>query len=289
MEADRFVEVMGARVRYRVEGSGPPAVLIHGIGASLEFWQWTTPALRERYTTIALDFPGFGLSDPIPAATTPEGAAAATLAFMDAVEVPRAVIIGSSLGGAIATFAAGTAPERAAALVLAAPAGYGTGLSTTMRLMTVRWVGEGFLALTRRFPRLGLREAFADQRRIPDALVEVTRRNAARSVTAETFLDTLRASVTLRGVRPEIVEQTRAVAARIAAPTLVVWGTGDRVVPMDQADIVVRAIPNARAHIMQGMGHVPFIEDAGAFNTALSAFLDGVEQADANRTKGVSG
>ncbi|MDQ7839694.1 MAG: alpha/beta fold hydrolase [bacterium] len=275
METDRFVEVMGARVRYRVEGSGPPAVLIHGIGASLEFWQWTVPALRERYTTIALDFPGFGLSDPIATAATPEGSAAATLAFMDAVGVPRAVIIGSSLGGAIASLAAGTAPERCAALVLAAPAGFGTGLSTTLRLMTIRCVGEGFLALTCRFPRLGLREAFADQRRIPDALVEITRRNAARPVTGETFLNTLRASATLRGVRPEVVEQARAVAARITAPTLIVWGTRDHVIPPDQAEVAGRTIPGARVHIMQGMGHVPFIEDAGAFNATLSAFLGG--------------
>lgn len=273
MEADRFVEVMGARVRYRVEGSGPPAVLIHGIGASLEFWQWTVPALRERYTTIALDFPGFGLSDPIGAATTPAGAAAATLAFMDAVGVARAAIVGSSLGGAIAAMAAGTAPERCVALVLAAPAGFDTELGATLRLMTVRWVGEGFLALTRRFPRLGLRDVFADPRRIPDALVEITGRNAARPVTGETFLRTLRALVTLRGVRPEIVEQARAVASRITAPTLIVWGTRDHVIPPDQAAVAGRTIPNARVNIMDGMGHVPFIEDPGAFNAALSAFL----------------
>ncbi len=276
MEADRFVEVMGARVRYRVEGSGPPAVLIHGIGASLEFWQWTTPALRERYTTIALDFPGFGLSDPIAETTTPEGAARATLAFMDAVGVQKAVIIGSSLGGAIATLTAGTAPDRCSALVLAGPAGFGTGVILTFRLMTARWVGEAVLALIRRYPRLGLRDAFADQRRIPEVLVEVTQRNAARLVTAETFLKTLRASVTLRGIRPGIVEQARAVAARITAPTLIVWGTRDRVIQPDQADIAGRTIPGAQVLIMPGIGHLPFIEDAAAFNAAMTAFLAGV-------------
>lgn len=276
MEADRFVEVMGARVRYRVEGSGPPAVLIHGIGASLEFWQWTTPALRERYTTIALDFPGFGLSDPIAETTTPEGAARATLAFMDAVGVQKAVIIGSSLGGAIATLTAGTAPDRCSALVLAGPAGFGTGVILTFRLMTARWVGEAVLALIRRYPRLGLRDAFADQRRIPEVLVEVTQRNAARLVTAETFLKTLRASVTLRGIRPGIVEQARAVAARITAPTLIVWGTRDRVIQPDQADVAGRTIPGAQVLTMPGIGHLPFIEDAAAFNAAMTAFLAGV-------------
>lgn len=283
MEADRFVEVMGARVRYRVEGSGPPAILIHGIGASLEFWQWTTPALRERYTTIALDFPGFGLSDPILATTTPEGAAAATLAFMDAVDVPRAVLIGSSLGGAIAALTAGTAPQRCAALVLAGPAGFGTGVILTFRLMTVRWVGEAMLALIRRYPRLGLRDAFANQTSIPEVLVEINRRNAARPVTGETLLNTLRATVTLQGIRPGIVEQTRAVASRITAPTLIVWGSRDRVIPPDQADIAGRTIHGAQVLMMPGIGHLPFIEDASAFNAALSAFLAHIERPGEDR------
>ncbi len=119
MSADRFVEVSGARIRYRTEGSGPPVVLIHGIGASLDYWNWTVPALRDRYTTVALDLPGFGQSDPLESTHSPEGAAAAVLEFMDAVGLRAATLIGSSLGGAIAAVTAGVAPERITALVLA--------------------------------------------------------------------------------------------------------------------------------------------------------------------------
>lgn len=287
MDHDRYVEVMGARVRYRVEGSGPPVILIHGIGASLEFWQWTVPALREGYATYAFDFPGFGLSDPVPAAVTPEGAASAALAFMDAVGVERAALVGSSLGGAIATLAAGTAPDRCSALVLAGPAGFGTGVILTFRLMTARWVGEAVLALIRRYPRLGLRDSFADQRRIPEVLVEVTRRNAARPVTGQTLLQTLRTSATLRGIRPEVVERLRGIAARITSPTLIVWGTRDRIIPPDQAAVAGRTIQGAHVHMMPGIGHLPFIEDAAAFNAVMTAFLAGaVPPAEIGRRAG---
>ncbi len=273
VSADRFVEVSGARIRYRTEGSGPPVVLIHGIGASLDYWNWTVPALRDRYTTVALDLPGFGQSDPLGSTRSPEGAAAAVLEFMDAVGLRAATLIGSSLGGAIAAVTAGVAPERITALVLAAPGGFGVGLNLLMRLQTVPWLGEGLVALAGRYPRLALREVFADQRRIPEALVEIARRDAARPVTGETYLKTLRAAVRLRGVRSEMVAYVQSVAARISAPTLIVWGDRDRIIPSDQAAVAARTIRGARVHMLKGIGHLPLVEAADAFNAAVSAFL----------------
>ncbi len=273
MMAERFVEVMGYRIRCRAEGSGPPLVLIHGIGASLEYWNWTIPALRDHYTTIAFDFPGFGQSDPIEWANTPNGAAKAVLEFMDALGIRTAVLVGSSLGGGIATMVAGSAPERVTALALAAPAGFGVGLNPLMRVSTLPWLGEALLALAARNPYLALRDVFADQRRIPNGLIEIFRRDAARPVTGHTYLKTLRAAVTLRGIRPEIVASVHTAAAQISAPTLIVWGTKDRIIPSDQAPVAARTIPGARLHMMTGIGHVPYLEAPDAFNTALSAFL----------------
>ena len=273
MSTDRFMEVMGVRVRYRIEGSGLPVILIHGIGAFLEVFNWTVPAMRERFTTIAFDYPGFGQSDPLEAAFSPEGAASVTLAFMDAIGVQRAALIGSSLGGAIATVTAGVNPQRVTALVLAAPGGFGEGLNLLMRLQTVPVLGDGLVALAGRYPRLALRDVFADQRRIPESLVEYSRRYAARPIAVQTYKKALRASVTVRGVRPESVAQIRAAAARITTPTLIVWGDRDRIIPPDQADIAGRTIPGARVQIMKGIGHLPLVEGADAFNAAVIAFL----------------
>lgn len=279
MGADRFVEVSGARIRYRKEGNGPPVVFIHGLGASLESWEWTIPALRDRHTTITFDLPGFGLSDRMDSAFTPEGAAATTLAFMDAVDVQRGAIIGTSLGGGIAILTAGAAPERCTALVLAAPAGFDRDISLMMRLMTVPLLGEGIVEMVRRSPRLGVQYSFADPRRIPDRLVEITRRDFARPATGASCLKAIRASAGLRGIRSEVLATIQNAAARITAPTLIVWGARDGVIPPIQAAIAARVIPRAHVHTMDGVGHAGFIEDADAFNGVIAGFLAGVEGA----------
>ncbi|MGH2404972.1 MAG: alpha/beta fold hydrolase [bacterium] len=273
MSADRFVDVFGSRIRYRVEGSGPPIVLIHGVGASLEFWTWTISALRERHTTIAFDYPGFGGSDPRDSAYTPNGAAETVLAFLDNAGIKTPVLVGSSLGGAIATLAAGTVPERIRALVLVAPGGFGNDVNLLMRLQTVPLIGEGLLALARLDPRLAVRDLFAEQRRIPPQVLEIIKTNAARPSHEETYLKVLRLVAGLGGIRPAMVAEVHRAAARVAAPSLIIWGDRDRIIPPDQAAVAARLIRGARVHMIKGAGHLPYVEMPDDFNTALWAFL----------------
>jgi len=280
---DRYVEILGARLRYRREGHGPNVLLVHGLGASLEIWNWTVPALRESYTAVALDFPGFGRSEALNSALTPDGAARVILAFMDALDLQTTAIIGSSLGGGIATLAAGTAPARFTAVVLADPAGFDTGLNRLMRLQTLRGLGEITISLARFAPQLALGFTFHNPRRIPVELVQITRENAKRRVTGRTYLRALRTSATLDGIRLESVYAVRQSAARIAAPALVVWGDKDAVIPPDQAEVAVQTIPGAKLVVMPGTGHVPFVEDPETFNRALLAFLaEAVDRAPAS-------
>ena len=273
MAADRFVEVQGARIRFRAEGSGPPVLLIHGIGASLEIWDWTFPALRERFTPVAFDYPGFGVSDPLPWAFSPEGAAEVVTAFMDAMGIRTAFLIGSSLGGGIATMTAGLAPQRVDGLVLVAPAGFGRGLNPLLRLETTPVLGEVLAAVGGVFPRLALNQAFADPKRIPPELVETSRRYGIRRVPFRSYLRALRRSATLRGVRSEMIATVRSAARQIIAPTLIVWGDHDRIIPPDQSAVAAHSIKGSRLHMMKGLGHVPFVEAPAPFNTAAVAFL----------------
>jgi pimeloyl-ACP methyl ester carboxylesterase len=270
---DRYVDVLGARLRYRSEGRGPNVLLIHGLGASLEVWNWTIPALRDSYTTVALDFPGFGRSKPLNSEFTPDGAAKVILAFMDALDLKTTAVIGSSLGGGIATLAAGAAPARFSAVVLADPGGFDVGLSPILRLQTIRGIGEAVTPLARLAPRLTLAFTFHDRRRIPDELVAVTRDNATRAITARTYLRALRAAATLAGVRLDQVYAVRRAAGRITAPTLIVWGDKDPVIPPDQMSVAMQTIPGAQSLVMRDAGHVPFVEHPEVFNPALLAFL----------------
>ncbi|MDR7521218.1 MAG: alpha/beta fold hydrolase [Armatimonadota bacterium] len=278
MNADRYVEVLGARIRYRVEGRGPAVVLIHGLGASLESWRWTIPALRDRYTVVALDFPGFGRSEPIPTAYVPDGAAMLTLAFMDAIRVPDAALIGASLGGSIAVMTAGASPARCAALVLVAPVGFDRAVGLGPRLATLPVVGEAMIRAIGLYPPLGAPHAFVDRRRFPKELIDAARRDFTEGTAGPTCLRVVRNLAGFWGVRPEVVARVREAASRITAPTLILWGSRDRVLAPRQATAAARAIPRARLYMMDGAGHVPFIEEAGDFNTAVTAFLASVDR-----------
>jgi pimeloyl-ACP methyl ester carboxylesterase len=270
---DRYVAVRGVLLRYRQEGVGPPVLLLHGVGASLEFWDWTTPALRSAFTTLTVDLPGFGRSAFTPDILSPAGAARVVWAFLDAAGVGRAALVGSSLGGALAVLAAGAAPARVWALALAAPGGFGRQVGLLLRLATLPGVGEGLVALGRRAPELALRHVFADPRRIPPALVECLRAYAARPEPGRAYLRVLRQALTLRGVRPEMVAAVREAAARVGAPALVIWGTRDRVVPPAQAAAAAASMPRARISMLAGCGHLPMVEAADACNALLVPFL----------------
>jgi pimeloyl-ACP methyl ester carboxylesterase len=271
---DSYVTVDDMLVRYRRIGRGAPMVLLHGLGASLEVWNPLVDAVAGRFTTYALDLPGFGLSAPPRFAMTPDAAALFVHRFLDAAVEGRPIIVGSSMGGAVAAVAAGLHPERCAALVLAAPGGFEAEISRELRWMALPVFGELAVWLTRRNPVRGIVNAFADPDRIPDWLVACVARDFARADVRSSVLGVLRATAGVRGLRPDVVEAVRAAAARVRCPTLAVWGTADRVIPATQAESVARAIAGARVHRIQGVGHVPFIESAAEFARSVLAFLD---------------
>ncbi|MDR7481653.1 MAG: alpha/beta fold hydrolase [Armatimonadota bacterium] len=273
MTPDRYVDVRGVPLRYRQQGGGPPVLLLHGVGASLEFWDWTTPALQDAFTTLAVDLPGFGRSAFTPEVLSPEGFVRIVWGFLDAVGVGRAALVGSSLGGAIAVLAAGSAPERVWALALAAPGGFGREVGLWLRLATVPGLGEVLVALARRAPQVALRHTFADPRRIPAALLASMRWHATRPEPGRAYLQIVRHVLGLRGVRPAMVAVVRAAATRVDAPTLVVWGARDRVVPPAHADAVAASIPQAQVRLLEDCGHLPLVEAADAFTGLLVAFL----------------
>jgi pimeloyl-ACP methyl ester carboxylesterase len=122
-DRDRFVTVLGSRVAYRSEGSGEPAlILLHGFGGSMEEWEPVVPRLPGR--VVRLDLVGFGASDRPPMAYDLETQRRYLVAFMDALEVGRATLVGRSMGASLAAWTAARSRDRVDAVVLSAPSGY---------------------------------------------------------------------------------------------------------------------------------------------------------------------
>ena len=139
-----FVDVRGRRIRHLKAGpdTGTPVLLIHGFGADLTSWMFNQASLAEKRPVYAIDLPGHGGSTKEVPDGSVEALAASVLDYMDAVGISRAhLIIGHSLGAAIAVQIALVAPGQVEALTLVAPAGLGTEISGEFI--------EGFIAESR--------------------------------------------------------------------------------------------------------------------------------------------
>src|SRR5689334_11396040 len=99
---ERELEWAGTRLRYAVGGDGPPLVLVHGLGGTIENWRALAPRLAARYRVLVPDLPGHGHSSPLPEASNVDPLAEAVLGVADAEGIHGGVWIGHSLGGVVA-------------------------------------------------------------------------------------------------------------------------------------------------------------------------------------------
>ena len=266
----QFVEVAGIRLHLRDTGprDAPAIILLHGFGSSLHTWEGWAPAMEARYRMIRFDLPGFGLTGADPEADYSDARAHAILiALMDRLGVRRATLLGSSMGGRIAWSFASAHPERTDRLVLLAPDGfaspgidYGRSGKVPLLLRVLPYVLPDFML------RPSIAPAYAQPEQIPE----------------ETF-QRYRAMMLAPGVRQASVDRTgghilnppEPLLARIQAPTLLLWGDQDRMIPPSNARDYLREIPNARLVLLPGLAHVPMEEAAGDSVAVVMEFLGG--------------
>ena len=257
--AYRYAETAAGRLRYTVQGEGGETiVLIHGFGGDLDNWLFNIGALAAGNTVIALDLPGHGPSPtPIPEPSVP-GLGRVVLDFLDAADVPAAHLVGHSLGGAIALFAAVEAPERVRSASLVCPAGLGPDVN--------RGYIDGFVSSgSRRQLKPVLESLFADPGLVNRSLVDgVLRYKRLDGVTES--LQALADGVFPDGVQSWVAPGS---IAGLAVPVLVVWGAEDRIVPASHAE----AAAGATVEVIAGAGHMVQMEAAPRVNALIAAHV----------------
>jgi pimeloyl-ACP methyl ester carboxylesterase len=283
------IRVMGLRTRVLIAGDGArgtPVLMIHGVGGWAENWREVMePIAASGRRAIAVDLPGFGETEA-PGKVAHFGPknpyyARFVIALMDALELPAAHLIGSSMGGAVAYMAAVTAPVRARSLTLVASGGLGKDIALFLRLATL----PGMIALAKVFgkPHQGrevLRSCFFDATRIPETLYAESERYGFDSYPE--FVRALRSGVTIRGVRSSVRDHWLNRAAAYHAPVLAVWGREDAVLPIHHLAGAKDVLPQAEVQIIERCGHLPMIERTQEFLAATLPFLDRAEQATAS-------
>lgn len=270
LRADRVpVAAMGRTVSVAVEGSGPPILLLHGIGSSKVAFDRQLPVLSQRYRCIAWDAPGYGDSDDTPEAPGIDGYADAAVAVLREVDVRPAHIVGVSWGGVIATRLALRNPDWVRSLTLA-DSTRGSGASP-----------EHAAAMRRRGDELDAAgpKAFAWQR-----APRLISGNAPKGL-VESVAVAMSRAIRNPGYRwaAEAMAETDHLPwlPTLTVPTLVLVGEHDTVTPLETSRELAAAIPGAVLHVLPGAGHLANQERPAAFNARLLAFLDSVEQGQA--------
>lgn len=271
----QFVTISGHRIRLVDQGEGNPLLLLHGIGGSLEWWEPNIPVLSRRFRVIAVDFLGFGFSDKPRLSYNLEMGSRFIRSLLDTLGISRVCAAGNSMGGLIALNAAVSLPERIDKLILVDNAGFGKNISIYLRLGTIPFFGETALFLRNRFTvRFFLSRIFYDSKKIPDRLVNTVVDTFRDRRTRQVFLKVLRYGVGLRGINKHIQEKIEKGSSGLRQKTLIVWGTKDKVIPMEQAEAGKKLIPDSRLFFIKNCGHSPQLECPEEFNRLVLNFLE---------------
>ncbi|HEY9415582.1 MAG TPA: alpha/beta hydrolase [Pseudonocardia sp.] len=276
----RYRVVHGYRRAFRVCGSGPPLVLIHGIGDSSATWESLIPMLARDHLVIAPDLLGHGDSDKPRADYSVAGFANGVRDLLGVLGIRRATLIGHSLGGGVAMQFAYQFPERTERLVLVCSGGAGPDVSIALRALTLPGAQASLRLLrlpTARF-QLGaaitllrmfdtaLGQDAPDLMRAVDALPDSTSRAA--------FIRALRAVVDWRG---QVITMLDRCYLTAGVPTMLVWGSRDAVVPVSHGYRAHSAMPGSRLEVFEGAGHFPFHTDPERFVATLRDFLESTQ------------
>lgn len=253
-----FIEIEGLKVRRLRDGAGPPVIVLHGWGASIETVASIVNALRSVATVHALDLPGFGESEPPSQPWGVEDYGRFLSRFMDAVGVEQpAAIVGHSNGGRVAIWLAARQPARVSRLILVDSAGIRPRRGATYyRKVGMAKVGKHAAR------RLG-----APGRRLRDLLV-------GRAASA----DYAAASPQMRPTLVRLVNSDlRELLPQISAPALLIWGEQDTATPLADAHLMERLIPDAGLVVFQGAGHYSYLEQPARFATVARHFIEAPE------------
>lgn len=274
---ERNIDVGGLPAHYLTAGEGPPLVLLHALGESALDWRWVLPALGQTHRVYAPDLPGFGYSAKPSAEYSPAFFARFVGAYLDALGLERAAVVGNSIGGLAALRLALSEPSRVSALGLVASAGLGREVTYALRLPTLPGYGEATVAwgktplgaFQRAWSRVPL--LFGHPERVPGEWITEQTRIAQLPGFTEATIAALRAQVDLGGQREVLVDQL----PHLRMPTLIVWGERDRVFPYSQGQKAVSRLRQGSLELIPDCGHLAHIERPDRFAAILGRFLDG--------------
>ncbi|WP_124711564.1 alpha/beta fold hydrolase [Gordonia insulae] len=283
--------IHGYRRAYRIAGSGPALLLIHGIGDNSSTWDDIIPTLAQHYTVIAPDLLGHGRSEKPRADYSVPAFANGMRDLLVVLGHSKVTVVGHSLGGGVAMQFCYQFPRFVERLVLVAAGGVTREVHPALRLVTMP-VAHEILTLLRVpgvMPTLrGAARTLAAAPHVPGIPAGVSPRrmlndhedlvrvlgDLADPTASQAFMRTLRAVVDWRG---QVVTMMDRCYLTERLPVLLIWGDEDTVIPYHHAQLAHSAIPHSELVTFAGCGHFPFHSDPEHFTKVIIDFIEGNE------------
>ncbi|MDX1535501.1 MAG: alpha/beta hydrolase [Candidatus Spechtbacterales bacterium] len=274
----KYAEVAGKRVCYTKTGRGDPMILLHGLGNSLLQWEDILCDLSNNFTVYALDFPGFGKSDPAEKYEINTSYIPLFMRdFIEVLNIENPIIVGGSFGGLIALHYTLRYPSKVRKLVLMDSAGLGREIIWRWRFAAIPPIGELFaifdsldlrsqdswLWRTVKLPYVG--------NKLEEMFYKLSKDNADQLRNDyKSSIKLLRHGVSIFGQRRRIVRTH--MLHTLELPVMIMWGSEDRVFPVKHAYNATALIPNSTLHVFKGAHHWPPLEFPNEFSQVLLDF-----------------
>lgn len=280
----QYCTIHGYRRAFRIAGSGPAILLIHGIGDNSTTWSSVQTQLAQRFTVIAPDLLGHGKSDKPRADYSVAAYANGMRDLLSVLNIDSVTVVGHSLGGGVAMQFAYQFPQLVDRLILVGAGGVTKDVNIALRIASLP-LGTEALALLRLplvLPALQLIGRFGGSvlgstgvgRDIPNMLRILA--DLPEPTASSALARTLRAVVDWRG---QVVTMLDRCYLTQSVPVQLIWGSLDSVIPASHAELAHAAMPGSRLEIFQGSGHFPFHDDPDRFVRVVDTFIETTEPA----------
>jgi 2-hydroxymuconate-semialdehyde hydrolase len=267
LEAGHYVDVKGVQTFYHHAGSGKPVVLIHGSGPGVSAWaNWrlVLPELSSYFATYALDVIGFGKTDkPADCTFTHEDRVNHVITFVETLRLAPALLVGNSMGGALALAIADRRPDLVHKMVLMGSVG--VSFPITEGLAEVWGYTPSLEKMRRLIDLFAFNKALVTDE-LAQLRYEASMQPGYQEAYAKAFPPPLQQHVDAMRIPEERLQ-------RIQTPTLCIHGREDRIIPLEVGLRIYRLLPHADMHIFGECGHWTQIEKTADFTALVLRFF----------------
>lgn len=269
---EQFIEIDGSKLNYVELGEADKPVLlyVHGIMGTWRNWVFNLLPFADRFRVIAVDLPGFGLSEMPKGEFSIEHYADVIKELTEKLGLGKITLIGNSMGGQVATIVAKKTPEILQKVILVDPAGFSTSTARLRKISPYVKYFNWIFALG-----VVLRKVIAGNRWLATAFTKIVLWKPM-NISSELIL-VLLAGIGKPGFVPAVHTITRTPVkdfpGSVDVETVIIWGRNDALIPKRDAFKFARMIPHAKLELMDDVGHIPMFETPDRFNAVIEKYV----------------